>query len=493
MDITVRQGSLVHEASPLIILGICEEEPLDESLAALVEADDVSAKQYHDVLIYPRKAIPAQRALLLGMGERQSLTLDTIRQAAAKASQKARSLKVAQCAIQLPMPEGVSAAAMTQAITEGAELGLYNFLEYKTEPSESDTHIVNAMTIMVDASVDVHEAQQGITIGQTIVRGVCLARNLVNAPGNSLTPAQFGIIAEQVGNEVGLSITVFDELALEQQGFGGLLAVGKGSANPPRFIIMEHGKDLQNVPTICLVGKGITFDTGGISIKPSAEMDQMKYDMAGAAAVMGAMRAVAELQLPLHVVGIISSAENMPSATAYKPGDIVRTLSGKTVEVLNTDAEGRIVLADGLFYAQSYEPTAVFNAATLTGAMRIALGEAATGVMGNNQPVIDRLSRAGEVSHERVWQLPLWDEYREMVKSDIADVKNVAGRLAGSITAAAFLETFVGSYPWAHLDIAGTAWSGKSPRAYESKGATGVGVRLFVQLLRDWSHAEGEV
>jgi leucyl aminopeptidase len=427
------------------------------------------------------------------MGERQSLTLDTIRQAAAKASQKARSLKVAQCTIQLPMPEGVSTAAMTQAITEGAELGLYNFLEYKTEPSESDTHIVHAMTIMVDDSVDVHEAQQGITIGQTIVRGVCLARNLVNAPGNSLTPAQFGIIAEQVGNEVGLSITVFDELELEQQGFGGLLAVGKGSANPPRFIIMEHGKDLQNVPTICLVGKGITFDTGGISIKPSAEMDQMKYDMAGAAAVMGAMRAVAELQLPLHVVGIISSAENMPSATAYKPGDIVRTLSGKTVEVLNTDAEGRIVLADGLFYAQRYEPTAVFNAATLTGAMRIALGEAATGVMGNNQSVIDRLSRAGEASRERGWQLPLWDEYREMVKSDIADVKNVAGRMAGSITAAAFLETFVGSYPWAHLDIAGTAWSGKSPRAYESKGATGVGVRLFVQLLRDWSHVEGEV
>jgi leucyl aminopeptidase len=205
------------------------------------------------------------------------------------------------------------------------------------------------------------------------------------------------------------------------------------------------------------------------------------------------MRAVAELQLPLHVVGIISSAENMPSATAYKPGDIVRTLSGKTVEVLNTDAEGRIVLADGLFYAQRYEPTAVFNAATLTGAMRIALGEAATGVMGNNQSVIDRLSRAGEASRERVWQLPLWDEYREMVKSDIADVKNVAGRMAGSITAAAFLETFVGSYPWAHLDIAGTAWSGKSPRAYESKGATGVGVRLFVQLLRDWSHVEGEV
>jgi leucyl aminopeptidase len=253
--------------------------------------------------------------------------------------------------------------------------------------------------------------------------------------------------------------------------------------------VLEYGTAQPGTPTICLVGKGITFDTGGISIKPSQNMDDMKMDMGGAAAVLGTMRALGEMSLPLHVVGLVSAAENMPSANAYKPGDIIKTLSGKTVEVLNTDAEGRIVLADALFYAQRYQPDAIIDVATLTGAITIALGPHASGLMGNNQELQDRLLRAGEATHERVWQLPLWQEYKDMVKSSIADLQNIAStREAGSIVASAFLSAFVGEYAWAHLDIAGTAWADKPSQEYQTKGALGTGVRLLIQMLRDWKN-----
>jgi leucyl aminopeptidase len=248
---------------------------------------------------------------------------------------------------------------------------------------------------------------------------------------------------------------------------------------------MEYGA-AGSGPTICLVGKGLTFDSGGLSLKPPDAMETMKSDMGGAAAVYGAMQAVAELGLPLHVVGLVSSAENMPSSTAYRPGDIVTTLSGKTIEVLNTDAEGRIILADALHYAQRYDPAAIIELSTLTGAIIIALGSHATGMMGTDQALLDRISRAGEASGERVWQFPLWDEYHQMVKSQIADLKNLAGRPAGSITAGAFLAAFVGDYPFVHLDIAGTAWVDAPAKSYQSHGGSGVGVRLLVEFLRGY-------
>lgn len=281
-------------------------------------------------------------------------------------------------------------------------------------------------------------------------------------------------------------MTVLDKAQLTKQGFGGILAVGKGSANDPRFIVMEYGAAKKDTPTICLVGKGLTFDSGGLSLKPADAMETMKSDMGGAGAVYGAMQIVAELKLPLHVVGLVSSAENMPSSTAYRPGDVVTTLSGKTIEVLNTDAEGRIVLADALFYAQRYKPAAIVELSTLTGAVIIALGAHAIGLIGTNQALADQLNRAGNASGERVWQLPLWDEYREMIKSEIADLKNVGGRAAGSITAGAFLAAFVGDYPFAHLDIAGTAWADKPAKSYNAPGATGVGVRLLAEFLRHY-------
>ncbi|MBC8074592.1 MAG: leucyl aminopeptidase, partial [Chloroflexales bacterium] len=332
-------------------------------------------------------------------------------------------------------------------------------------------------------------ARRGVAVGQAIAAGVKLARDLANHPGNVVTPSYLGEAATQLGAQLGVQTPVFGPEELRAQGFGGILAVAQGSAQEPRFIIMEHGAALENVPTVVLVGKGITFDTGGISIKPAENMDNMKMDMGGAAAVFGAMHAVASLKLPLHVVGLVASAENMPSATAYKPGDIITTLSGKTVEVLNTDAEGRIVLADALHYAQRYSPQGVVDLATLTGAIMVALGPHAIGAMGTSPELIQRLERAGDATGERVWELPLWDEYREMVKSEIADLRNTGGaRFGGAITAAAFLAAFAGDMPWVHLDIAGTAWTERSSKAYVARGATGIGVRLLVQLLRDWAN-----
>jgi len=390
-------------------------------------------------------------------------------------------------AMGLPTTSSIRPDVAAQAISEGALLGLYSYLAQKSSLSDEQTHAVEQLMLVTEDHAD--DAQQGAARGAIIARGVMRARDLINAPGNVATPGYLGDVARELGERTNLTVDVFGLAELEQQGFGGLLAVSRGSAQTPRFIIMEHGSAAPGIPTICLVGKGVTFDTGGISIKPSEKMDAMKMDMGGAGAVFGAMQAIDELGLPLHVVGLVGAAENMPDGNAYKPGDVITTLSGKTVEVLNTDAEGRIVLADALYYAQRYDPRAVIDVATLTGAMAVALGQHATGAIGNNQELVERLIQAGEATAERVWQLPLWDAYRETMKSEIADLRNHAGRQGGAILAAAFLDAFVGEYPWVHLDIAGTAWSEGKPCAYCTQGATGVGVRLLVHLLTEWARA----
>jgi leucyl aminopeptidase len=313
------------------------------------------------------------------------------------------------------------------------------------------------------------------------------ARDLVNRPPMFKTPPLLAAEAVALGERVpAVQVTVFDEQRLAAEGFGGILAVGQGSDAPPRFIVMEYGADLEGVPTICLVGKGLTFDSGGLNIKPEDGMVNMKNDMGGSAAVFGTMQAVAELGLPVHLVGLVPSAENMPSGRSYRPGDVITSLSGLTMEILNTDAEGRVILADGLFYAQRYEPDAIVELSTLTGAIIVALGNVATGVVATDQALADRVVAAGETSGDRAWQLPLWDDYREMIKGDVGDIKNLAGRAAGSITAGAFLAEFVGDHPFAHLDIAGTAWLDAPKKPYHARGGTGAGVRLVTQLLRDW-------
>jgi len=420
------------------------------------------------------------------LGKRADISFDRLCEAAATAAQRARELKVERYAFDLPKSEGLSLATATQALVEGSLLGLYRFQQYKTGLTDDDRREIAELTLLSSIKDDVVE--QSARIAEAIARGVALARDLANGPGNDVTPTRLAEAAEAIGERTGVNVTVLGPEELKAQGFGGILGVSQGSAQPPRFIIMEHGAALNGVPTVCLVGKGITFDTGGISLKPAEKMDDMKMDMGGAAAVLGAMQAVGELKLPLHVLGLVSSAENMPSGTAYKPGDILKTLSGKTIEVLNTDAEGRIVLADALFYAQRYQPDGIIDLATLTGAITVALGSHATGIMGNDDGLAERVVRAGEATGERAWRLPLWEPYKEMVKSDIADIRNTGGsRLGGAITAAAFLAHFVGEYPWVHMDIAGTAWTDAKPKSYTPKGATGVGVRLLVHALRTWA------
>ncbi len=491
MKITVTYGDALGQDTPLLVYGAWEEEALPAAIAALAEDGDWSGKFKHTLLLYPRGVLPARRLLLVGLGKRVAFSANRLREAAAVAAQRARDLKVERYSFELPTTERLALADAAQALVEGSLLGLYRFQQYKTDLGPEDQHEIAEITVISIIQDDA--IAHGAAVGEVVARGVALARDLANGPGNDITPTKLGEVAQAIGERTGIQVTVLGPDELRQQGFGGLMGVAQGSQQPPRFIIMEHGAGGQGgsvpagAPTVCLVGKGITFDTGGISLKPADHMDDMKMDMGGAAAVLGAMQVVGELKLPLHVVGLIGSAENMPSGTAYKPGDILKTLSGKTIEVLNTDAEGRVVLADALFYAQRYQPDGIIDLATLTGAVMVALGPHAIGVMSNDDSLCDRVLRAGEASSERAWRMPLWEPYQEMVKSDIADVKNAAGRPAGAITAAAFLSNFVGGLPWVHMDIAGTAWTDRPAIPYAPKGATGVGVRLLVQALREWA------
>jgi leucyl aminopeptidase len=485
MKITVKSGNVLHQASDLGVLAAFEDSALPDEVAGLLEPNDFRGRAGQALLLYPRGALAPRRLLLVGLGKREAVTAESVRRAAAEAVRRARELQVAALSIGAVDDLPLDAAAVGQAFAEGLALGAYRYWKYRTGLTTEQTFAVESATVYT-GDARAADLSAGVTAGQAIAGGVALARDLVNSPGYAMTPARMGEEAVALGERLGLKVTVLDKAQLTEQGFGGILAVGQGSSNDPCFIIMEHGA-AGDGPTICLVGKGLTFDSGGLSIKPAEAMDTMKSDMGGAAAVFGAMQTAAELKLPLHVVGLVSSAENMPSGTAYRPGDVVTTLSGKTIEVLNTDAEGRIILSDALFYAQRYNPAAIIELSTLTGAIVIALGSHATGMMATDQALADRVSQAGETSGERVWQLPLWPEYHEMIKSEIADIKNIGGRAGGSITAGAFLAAFVGDYPFVHLDIAGTAWADRPAKPYEAQGGTGVGVRLLAEFLRGYS------
>lgn len=481
MEILIQTGDILQTPGELAVLGCFEDIGLPPEAAKLLEPGDFLGRPNQTLLLYPRGAVAPRRLLLVGLGMAENASLETIRRASATAVKEAQKLKAASMTVGVHGELALEPEFMAQAFAEGIELGAYRFWRYRTGLTDEQTFEVERATVFTRTG---ERTLAGITSGQAIARGVVFARDLVNGPGYSMHPPELGDEAVKLGKRLGLKVTVLDMPQLIEQGFGGILAVGKGSEHEPRFIVMEYGEARQGVPTICLVGKGLTFDSGGLSLKPPEAMETMKSDMAGAAAVFGAMQAAAELKLPLHLVGLVSAAENMPSSNAYRPGDIVKTLSGKTIEVLNTDAEGRIILSDALFYAQRYKPQAIVELSTLTGAIIIALGSHAAGMVGTDQTLMDRLSMAGETSGERVWQLPLWDEYRQMVNSEIADLKNLAGRPAGSITAGAFLAAFVGDYPFAHLDIAGTAWVDRPTKPYDTFGGTGAGVRLVVEFLR---------
>jgi leucyl aminopeptidase len=362
-------------------------------------------------------------------------------------------------------------------------LGQWRFEELRSEPAEDDHRPpLDAVGVLVPADSFRASAEAAARRGQAVAAAQNYARELAVRPGNIVNPRYLADEASRLGEELGLRVTVLDAAGIGTEGMEALLAVAAGSDEEPRFIILEYSGAADARPLV-LVGKGVTFDAGGLSLKTAQSMESMKHDMSGAAAVLGSLQAIAQLGLPAHVVGIIPAVENLPSGHALRPGDVIKSRSGKMIEVLNTDAEGRLILADALSYAARYEPDAMVDIATLTGACVVALGHEATGLMASDQGLAGELQAAADRAGERVWPLPLWEEYRELIKSEIADIKNTGGRAAGTITAAMFLREFAGSVPWAHLDIAGTAWAEKAG-PYQPVGPTGVGVRLFTEWVR---------
>jgi leucyl aminopeptidase len=472
-------------------------------IAAVIASGDFRGKSGETLLLYPNGEIPADRVQLIGLGEEGQLSSETMRCVAGQAANAAKGRRATNIAICAPRVRGLRLPEITQALAEGLVLASYQFDTYREREKDAAPPVKRA-ALLIDRPTELKAARDASRTGVVLAESQNLTRQLSNAPANLLPPAQLANAAKRVAREVGLSAHVMDLAELKKRRMGGILAVGQGSTNTPRLIVLDHdprpkpGKkgakrqteSARRLPTVCLVGKGITFDSGGISIKPSAAMDEMKHDMSGAAAVIGALRACALLKLPIRVVGVMAAAENMPSGTAYRPGDVVTTMSGKTVEVLNTDAEGRVVLADALHYANTkFKPEAIVDLATLTGACVVALGKWATGLFGNHEGLIEAVRAAGESTAERAWPMPLWEEHRKAVHSNVADIKNTTGREASASTAAAFLANFVGDTPWVHLDIAGTAW-GNKPSPYLKRGATGVGVRLLVELLQGWKQKQ---
>ncbi len=428
--------------------------------------------------------------LVVGLGKFKDLSLERVRQFAGTAAKAARAR--GQKAINLPvLSDRVlgSSAIVAQALTEGVLLGLYRYDQLKKIPKHEQSRKVESVTLVTERGGDVAPAKRAVEKGTILAGSVSLARDLINGPANIVTPTYLANAARAIAREYRLSCKVTPFAQLKRQGFGGIVGVAQGSSQPAQFIVMEY-KPSRAKATFAFCGKGITFDSGGISIKPSLKMELMKYDMSGAAAVLGIMRASAALKLPYHVVGIIAATENLPSGTAQKPGDVMKTLSGKTVEVINTDAEGRLVLSDCLHYAKRFKADAVVDLATLTGACVVALGAEAIGLMTKDERLAARLNQSGKTTYERVWRLPLWDEYGAQIKSDVADLKNVTDTgQAGTITAAKFLEEFAEGLPWAHLDIAGTAWADRD-KPYVPRGAVGIGVRLLINLMENWSSAK---
>jgi leucyl aminopeptidase len=467
------------------------KKPLKIQIERIIELEGFKGKTRSIASSYTDNKIASPRIILVGLGEQKKIIVESYRKAGALAAKTAKSLKVKKLAIQFPqLPERFKATIedITQSIGEGALLSQYKFDKYITSKKEDEVKL-GELTIFSNQKSELKLISDGVKTANIICDGVILARNLVNAPASEIYPDTLARAAKESSEKFGFKATVWDEKKIKQEGFGGLIGVSQGSTKPPRFIILEHNADIKELSTIVLVGKGITFDSGGISLKPSSKMYEMKMDMAGAAAVIGTLQTVARLKIPFHIVGLIPTTENMPSGSALKPSDIIKHYGGKTSEVEDTDAEGRLILADALAYAHNFNPKAVIDLATLTGAVVVALGYHATGILGNDDELISKIKTAGDITYERVWQLPMFDEYEIQIKSDIADVKNLGSRGAGTITAAMFLKKFISDknkkeYKWAHLDIAGTAMMDES-NDYIQKGGSGVGVRLLVEFLKN--------
>jgi leucyl aminopeptidase len=501
-EIALSVGDPATLQSEVTILGIHEGVPLEGVAAAVdqaagglvsraIEMKDFKGEPNETLLLYPMQG-PAKRVLLVGLGKPADLTPERIRSTAASAARRSRDVGAKQAAAPLfgkgtPVP--IEDAA--QAFAEGALLGTYQYLEYRTKDREK-TKILTRLDVLLPEEKLRSKADAAFARGVTIGGAVNYVRTLAAHPGNHATPSFLASEAQRIAEDPKrrLRCTIFDSAKMKDLGMGALLGVAKGSHEPPRFILLEYACGDPAAPTIAIVGKGLTFDAGGISIKPSLGMQEMKFDMCGGAAVLGIMSVLAESGVKVNVVGAVPSTENLPGGGAYKPGDILKSYSGKTIEIQNCDAEGRLILADALAYVgRNHKPSAIVDMATLTGAVVIALGHYGAALLSNDDSLAARIEESSRRSGDRVWRLPIWEEMNDHLKSDYADLKNIADSSAGggTITGAAFLGNFVEGIPWAHIDIAGTAYWEKD-RPHLPKGPSGFGVRLIVDLLRSWNN-----
>lgn len=489
MEVKVEASKFYEIECDALVVGVYEgEKPEAGTLAeidkrtggvltSLIETGEFTGKTGESAYIHNPGEMKARRLLLMGAGKEEEFTTDNVRRMAGTAARTLRGKKARNFAFlrrsQLPIGDSAEAA------TEGALLSLFDPDKYHTS-DKTENHLDAMILVSTEGGVD--DLKRGVERGRIIAEATNFGREVVNEPSNVMTPTELARRAEEVAKTYGLELDVLEEAQMKDMGMGSLLGVAQGSAEPAKMIILRYTPKVESNETIAIVGKGVTFDTGGISIKPSDGMEKMKYDMAGGATTIAAMRAIAQLKPSVNVIGMVPAVENMPGGRAQRPGDVVRAMTGKTIEVINTDAEGRLILADAVAYARKLGATKIVDLATLTGAVSIALGDVYVAILGNNQEWIDTVISASKKSGEKFWQLPLDKEYREQIKSEIADIKNVGGRKAGTITGAYFIREFVEDTPWAHLDIAGTAWN-DSNKPYLSVGPTGVCVRTLVNLV----------
>jgi leucyl aminopeptidase len=490
MEFSIKSGSPGKQRTGCVVVGVFDARKLSPSAQAIDDASrhylaevlrrgDLDGKLGTTLMLHKIPQIAADRVLLVGLGRERDFHESAYRTALATAVRALRATGASDATItlaELPLKRHDISWKIEHAVLAVSE-GFYRFDRLKSKAPESK-RALRKVTIFVAKRTEIAEGEIAMARGQAIAEGMALAKDLGNLPANICTPTYLAEQAVELGKRQGFKVEILDQKEIEKLGMGSFLAVAQGSKQPPKLIVMEYQGGKRDAPPIALVGKGVTFDTGGISIKPAAEMDEMKFDMCGAASVFGTLKAISLMRLPLNVVGVIPATENMPDGNAIKPGDIVTTMSGQTVEILNTDAEGRLILCDALTYVEKFKPAAVVDIATLTGAMVIALGNVATGLFSNSDPLAREILNAGDTAWDRAWHMPLWDDYQEQLKSNFADFPNIGSRAGGSITAACFLSRFTKAYPWAHLDIAGTGW-----KSGVEKGATGRPVALLAHFL----------
>jgi leucyl aminopeptidase len=493
VEIRVISGDITEVKASAVVVGLFEkvknpddytatlDNVLGGTISQLMSQGEIKGKFGELTIIHSLGKLFAERVVILGLGKKQELTLDKIRGVVAETCrflQKKGIDDAATIALGVGVG-GITPKSASQAITEGALLGLYSFRRHITKEPEYGE--IKQLSIVANSEADISLLEHGRDKGKILAEAAKLARDMVNEPANYMTPGHMVKMAKQLAKDYDLELVVLEREKMLELGMGALLGVAQGSAQPPKFIILNYKENDSNEIDLALIGKGITFDSGGISLKPGRKMEEMKGDMAGGAAVIAAIAAISQLKPAINVTAIVPAVENLPGGRAFKPGDILTTMTGKTVEIISTDAEGRLVMADALCFVNKLKPKQIIDVATLTGACVVALGDVCTGAFSNNQELANKVVIAGAKAGELIWQMPMYTEYKELNKSDVADIKNVGDNNAGAITAAQFLAEFVGSTPWVHLDIAGTSMSNKE-RNYLVKGATGVPVRTLINL-----------